>query len=339
LYYCPSPPLTRSGNDWLVQHVVILEWIAYGRSVHAALILPHGPLEADIALLGSSFPDARAKVLGKAQRLTPHTFQRLYAALSIESSEQTSEARRPNREHQHTGPGLLNNFAIWSGMDARPHLAPSDMVLTPNFQRPKASHPPSLDAVALDAILWAGYGHPERPPVLEAYTWDHGLFMAATAASEQTTISRDSCPDFDVRAPLASQSQSSWQQWVCLGVELRRSRSIPRVFQINLLHRRNNGTVHWAPEKEHLEAMQWLLDRMTVGASETATPLGKVPPPPAQHSHGGVRLAEHREAVNSEFWLTESNRIESTFRALGNEVPDEMWGQLETLKEKIIYGT
>jgi hypothetical protein len=336
LYYCPSPPLTRSGNDWLVQHIVILEWIAYGRAIHAALILPYGPLDADIALLGSSFPDARVKVLGNAQRLIHGTFQRLFAALSIESSELKSEGGWPT--HQHIGRGLLNNFAIWSGMHSGPHFAPSDLVHTPTLQRQDAPHSYPLDAVALDAILWAGYGHPERPPVLEAYTWDHGLFMAATGAPEQTTLSRDSYRDFDFHGPLASQSQSSWQQWVHLGVELRRSRSVPRVFQINLLHRMDNGNLDWAPEKQHLEAMQWLLDRITVGASETSTPLGKVPPQ-AQDSHRSVRLAEDRKAVNPEFWLTESNRIESTFRALGNEVPDEMWGQLETLKEKIIYGT
>ncbi|WP_236558870.1 phosphoenolpyruvate carboxykinase domain-containing protein [Arthrobacter sp. 9V] len=195
------------------------------------------------------------------------------------------------------------------------------------------SGPASAEEVTVDALLWAGYVHPERPSILEAFSWEHGLFVAASTAPWPAVTSCECQPHRSSREP----ETNSWQQWISFGSELRRRRIVPTVFQINLFRRSPHGELSWPPSTHHLDAFEWFLDRMTLGATGITTPLGKVPPPALRTRSQGAGIRRQRSFVNTEFWLQEAMQIESIFRDLGADVPDEMWGQLETLKEKIIY--
>ena len=91
------------------------------------------------------------------------------------------------KKFQEDIPVLFNNFALWSGMEARGH----EMMLSKTKTPPSRADAQPYDAISatkdpkIDAILWAGY-HGTRSTGLGARPF-HGRHSANIRAAAWTT--------------------------------------------------------------------------------------------------------------------------------------------------------
>jgi phosphoenolpyruvate carboxykinase (GTP) len=82
--------------------------------------------------------------------------------------------------------------------------------------------------------------------------------------------------------------------------------------------------------------LEWIMKRVDgeVGAKET--PLGYVPNETGVNREGLEPVDfERLFAIDRDSWLAESDDTEAFFDTFGDKVPDELYGQLETLRAKL----
>jgi phosphoenolpyruvate carboxykinase (GTP) len=197
------------------------------------------------------------------------------------------------------------------------------------------------DGVVIDAIIFGGRRASNVPLVVEARDWDHGVFLGATISSEKTAAAEGTVGELR-RDPFAMlpfcgyNMADYWQHWVDFGRELRRSGSMPRVFQVNWFRKGADGDFLWPGFGENIRVLEWIQARVNGQISATETPLGYVPSAGSLDVSGLDDLdLDQLFALDPESWLAEADDTENFFESFGDRVPDELYGQLETLREKL----
>jgi phosphoenolpyruvate carboxykinase (GTP) len=127
-----------------------------------------------------------------------------------------------------------------------------------------------------------------------------------------------------------------WQHWLDVGKTLRTSAKVPRIFQVNWFRTAEDGSFLWPGFGENARVLEWIQGRVDgqIGARET--PLGYVPTDTGLNVEGldDVDL-EQLFAIDRDAWLAESDDTETFFGTFGRKVPAELYGQLETLRDKL----
>jgi phosphoenolpyruvate carboxykinase (GTP) len=290
----------------------------------------------------------------------------------------TGESTNPNAMETIWGNTIFTNAALtddgdvwWEGMTAQPpaHLVDwTGADWTPGLGRP-AAHPnarftvpaaqcPSIaddweahDGVPLDAIIFGGRRASNVPLVLEARDWNHGVFLGATIASEQTAAAEGAVGELR-RDPFAMlpfcgyNMADYWAHWVSVGRRL--GPQAPKIFQVNWFRKGSDGRYLWPGFGDNVRVLAWIAARLEAGDAETGRgardasaadgPLGVVPAPGALDV-SGLDLAEsdlaELFAVDPAAWLAEAALTEEFFAGFGERVPSELHAELAELRARL----
>ena len=196
--------------------------------------------------------------------------------------------------------------------------------------------------VPISAILFGGRRAATVPLVYEARSWEHGVFIGATMASETTAAAAGAVGNLR-RDPFAMLPFCGYHMgdyfahWLALGASAQQAQ-LPRIFQVNWFRKSADNRYIWPGFGDNSRVLAWIAERCegTAGAVETA--IGLVPADGALPLEGlDLPAADLQEllAVDVEGWEAELPRIADHLATFGDRLPPALPAQLEDLRERL----
>jgi phosphoenolpyruvate carboxykinase (GTP) len=206
-------------------------------------------------------------------------------------------------------------------------------VIAPEWEDPKG--------VPIDAILFGGRRAGIVPLVTEAFNWQHGTFLGATASSETTAAAAGKVGQLR-RDPMAMLPFCGYNMGDYFAHYLkiggRAGAKLPKIFYVNWFRTDENGKFLWPGYGENSRVLKWIFERCDGKVHAVDTPIGRLPEPadldtqaldlPAANV---VKLL----SVDVEGWLAEVPLIREHFRKFGGHLPEELNREVAELEARL----
>ncbi|MBU1586461.1 MAG: phosphoenolpyruvate carboxykinase (GTP), partial [Actinobacteria bacterium] len=129
-----------------------------------------------------------------------------------------------------------------------------------------------------------------------------------------------------------------WAHWLRVGADLRKTGSVPRIFQVNWFRKGADGRFLWPGFGENSRVLEWMLERVDgqVAAKESA--IGLLPHDGALNVDGldlSQTDLDELFAIDPESWRAEADATEEFFATFDGRVPPAVTKQLAILRQKL----
>ncbi len=206
-------------------------------------------------------------------------------------------------------------------------------VIAPEWEDPKG--------VPIDAILFGGRRAGVVPLVTEAFNWQHGTFLGATASSETTAAAAGAVGQLR-RDPMAMLPFCGYNMGDYfahyLQIGERSGVTLPRIYYVNWFRTDENGKFLWPGYGENSRVLKWIFERCEGTANAIETPIGLLPQP-ADLDTTGLDVSEENLtkllSVDIDGWLAEIPSIRAHFAKFGAHLPEGLEHELEDLEERL----
>jgi phosphoenolpyruvate carboxykinase (GTP) len=247
---------------------------------------------------------------------------------------------------------VLEGGVDWMGRPWKPGMVdshgkpvlgahPNSRFTTPIVQCPTASFRlEQHHGVPISAIVFGGRRQHLAPLVYEAFSWQHGVFVGATMASERTAAQVGTLGEVR-RDPMAMlpfcgyHMGSYFQHWLDMS---KRMRKPPKIFHVNWFRTDEHEKFLWPGYRENLRVLEWILDRCNNKVSATQTPIGYVPNLEDIDLTGltlSAKALEKLLVVDTKQWLEELKGIKKFFQQFKKDLPEELWQEFENLARRL----
>jgi phosphoenolpyruvate carboxykinase (GTP) len=362
-------------EGWLAEHMLILRLVSpEGRKYHIAAAFPSACGKTNLAMIKPTLPGWTAETIGddicwmkirpdgRLHAINPETgFFGVAPGTSYGSNPVAAEMLKENIIF--TNCALTDDGDVWwEGIDGP---VPSHLVdwkgwdWRPDEEEP-AAHPnarftahigqcPSAvkdwddpEGVPIDIFLFGGRRSEAVPLVIEAFSWDHGVFLGSSASSESTAaildqVSRVRRDPFAMKPFCGYNMGDYFQHWLEMGVRL--GEKAPRFFYVNWFRKGNDGRWLWPGFSENSRVLKWMCDRVDgkVGARETF--IGLLPEEGDLDLSGlSIPPADMEELfrLDPDVWKSEYFDIEVFYDRFGSHLPKRLEVQLKALRDRLL---
>ena len=361
-------------EGWMAEHMLILRLTnPKGRQFHIAAAFPSACGKTNLAMLKPSIPGWTCECIGDDIAWMKIAPDGRLNAINPESgffgvAPGTSYDSNPMAMDTLTENCIFTNCALtddgdvwWEGMDgpAPSHAidwknrewdpAKDETAAHPNarFTAPAKQCPvicsdwENPDGVPIDIFIFGGRRAGVVPLVNEAFDWDHGVFIGATAASETTAANIGSVGNLR-RDPFAMKPFCGYnmgdyfRHWLGMGDKL--GEKAPKMFYVNWFRKDDDGRWLWPGYGENSRVLIWMCQRVDGEIGAIETPIGMMPDP-EDLELSGLSISDEDIAslleVDTEGWKAEIPDIEEYFEQFGDRLPDRIKQQLENLKKRL----
>ena len=210
-------------------------------------------------------------------------------------------------------------------------------VIAPEWEDPKG--------VPIDAILFGGRRAGVIPLVIEAFNWQHGTFLGATASSETTAAITGKIGQLR-RDPMAMlpfcgyHMGDYFSHWLEMGRRADASK-LPKIYYVNWF-RQENGKFLWPGYGHNSRVLKWIFERCDRKAHAKETPIGLLPEAADLDTKGvdiPASALQQLLRVDTEGWLAEAASIMEYFAEFGNRLPEGLKLEVKELEERLRKAT
>ena len=361
-------------EGWMAEHMLIMRVRSpEGRDYHVAAAFPSACGKTNLAMVVPTIPGWKCETIGediswmnigpdgRLRAINPETgFFGVAPGTSYQSNPTAMETLKKNVIF--TNCALTDNGDIWwEGMDGAPPPHAIDWRgrdWTPDCGEP-AAHPnarftvpatqcPTIcsdwekpEGLPIDIFIFGGRRSNVAPLVTEAFDWDHGVFLAATAASETTAaiigevgvLRRD---PFAMMPFCGYNMADYFQHWFDMGDRL--GAKAPRVFYVNWFRKTPEGKWLWPGFGENSRVLKWMCDRLEGKAVARKTPIGFLPNESDLDLKGLSLPPENLTEllkVDPGPWKSEIRDIEKFFAQFGSRLPKRLKTQFRELATRL----
>jgi phosphoenolpyruvate carboxykinase (GTP) len=241
-----------------------------------------------------------------------------------------------------------NHLIDWHGNDWTPESGTPSSHPNSRFTSPASQCPSIADewedanGVPISAILFGGRRQSNVPLVTESFDWQHGVFMGATIASEQTAAAEGTVGELR-RDPFAMlpfcgyNMANYWKHWIDMGEHSSNSK-LPKIYQVNWFRKNAAKEFLWPGFGENSRVIAWIIDRLEGSGAAIDSPLGKTPAPGSLNLDNlemSDKNLQELFAVNPASWNAECDLTEKYFAQFGKELPVEMTNELAGLRSRL----
>jgi phosphoenolpyruvate carboxykinase (GTP) len=204
--------------------------------------------------------------------------------------------------------------------------------ISPKFEAP--------EGVPISALVFGGRRARTAPLVLEAFDWNHGVFVGASVASE-TTAAATGAVGIVRRDPMAMLPFCGYNMadyfghWLSMPSRLKHP---PKVFHVNWFRQDAQGRFIWPGFGENMRVLRWMVDRCRGTGEAVDSAIGRLPAKGAIDTDGlDVDAATMDELldVSRDDWRGEVDGIGEFFGKFGKRLPAEMESQRQALAKRL----
>ncbi len=257
---------------------------------------------------------------------------------------------------------LKDNTVWWEGLNENPPENAVDWKGNPwngKESSEKGAHPnsrftaparncPSIskefnnkNGVPLSAIIFGGRRAKTTPLVYESFSWQHGVFIGATMASETTAAATGKVGvirrDPMAMLPFCGYNMGDYfKHWIEMGEKSKEK--APKIFNVNWFRTDENGKFIWPGYGDNMRVLMWILKRCNGEVDAEKTSIGFVPKTKDLNLNG-LNLNEEtlKEilSIDKSLWEKEAEEIEEFFKKFEGTLPEELKQELNNLKERL----
>ena len=363
-----------SKEGWLAEHMLIVGiQDPRGKTTYVCGAFPSACGKTNLAMLvpPDRFKGWKVFTIGDdIAWLRPGPDGRLYAvnpeAGFFGVAPGTSRNSNPNALAMLQKDAIFTNVALkedgtywWEGLEAPPQRCTDwkGQPWTPASKEP-AAHPnarftvgirqaPSFtedwnnpNGVPISAILFGARRANVIPLVYEALSWQHGVYLGATMASETTAAATGAVGvvrrDPFAMLPFCGYNMADYfRHWLKVGKGLTNP---PKIFRVNWFNRDDSGKFIWPGFGDNLRVLQWVIDRCEGKAQSVSTPIGVMPTKDAIDVEGlnlPAGAMDRLLEVDREGWERALRGQEEFFDQFGARLPQEMRQENEALRQRL----
>lgn len=195
--------------------------------------------------------------------------------------------------------------------------------------------------VPIDIFIFGGRRSAVVPLVTEAFDWDHGVYMGATAASEATAAALDAKKAIR-RDPFAMLPFCGYNigdyfaHWFNMGDKL--GSKAPKIFYTNWFRKSPEGKFLWPGFGENSRVLKWMCERVEGKAGAVETPIGNVPTANDLDLKGLDISSEKMEEllkVDIDAWKNEIPEVKEFLGTMGSHLPERMSKQVDAIAKRL----
>ncbi|SMG47356.1 phosphoenolpyruvate carboxykinase (GTP) [Agreia pratensis] len=300
-------------EGWMAEHMLIVRVTSPEKKVfHLAAAFPSACGKTNLAMLAPTIPGWKVETIGDdIAWMRPGPDGRLRAINPERGffgvAPGTGPSTNPTATQTIWGNTIFTNVALrddgdvwWEGLTDSPPAHATDWEgndWTP-ASGTRAAHPngrftvtadqcPSIadewnspDGVVIDAILFGGRRPSTVPLVSQARSWQQGVFMGATMASETTAAATGEVGrlrhDPFAMLPFAGYNMADYfAHWIAMGELL--GDKAPQIFSVNWFRTDADGRFIWPGFSENARVIEWIVGRLEGDLAARATPIGGLP--------------------------------------------------------------
>ncbi len=366
-------------EGWMAEHMLILRLTnPQGRRFHIAAAFPSACGKTNLAMLQPTIPGWKCECIGddiawmqvrpdgRLHAINPEAgFFGVAPGTSTKSNPMAMETIRSNSIF--TNCVLTDDGDVWweeMGVECKHGIDWKGQDWTPDKKdadgKPvKGAHPNARftaparqcpvicpdwedpNGVPIDIFIFGGRRSRLVPLVSQAFDWDHGVYMGATAASEATAAALDVKGSIR-RDPMAMlpfcgyHIGDYWQHWFNMGDKL--GAKAPQIFYVNWFRKSPDGKWLWPGFRENARVLKWMCERVEGKVGAVQTPIGYIPKA-ADLDVSGLPISDAEVAellrIDVESWKSEVPEIEEYLNQAGGRLPARMKTQLAALKQRV----
>ena len=194
--------------------------------------------------------------------------------------------------------------------------------------------------VPISALVFGGRRRELAPLVYEARSWQHGVLVGASVASETTAaatgavgvVRRDSM----AMKPFCGYNFGDYfAHWLKVGSKLK---SPPRIFNVNWFRQGADGKFLWPGFGDNLRVLSWILERCAGRAQASDTAIGYLPRPQDLNVSGlSIKpdVLQELLSVNADAWRKETADIRAYLDDYGQRAPRALYAELEGVEKRL----
>lgn len=361
-------------EGWLAEHMLILRLTnPEGKQYHIAAAFPSACGKTNLAMMQPSIKGWRCECIGddiawmkigadgRLHAINPESgFFGVAPGTSYDTNPVAMDTIRENVIFTNcalTDDGdvwwegmtddLPSHLIDWKGRDWTPKS--KEDAAHPNARfTAAASQCPTIckdwenpEGVPVDIFIFGGRRGSVVPLVHEAFSWEHGVFLGATAASETTSaiigavgnLRRD---PFAMRPFCGYNMGDYFQHWLTMGEKL--GSKAPRIFYVNWFRKDQDGKFLWPGFSDNSRALKWMCERIDGKVGAQKSPIGLLPREGDLDLSGLTVSPEDMKelmSVNTAEWKAEIPDIEAHFASLGNRLPEKLTTQFKDFRERL----